>query len=151
MMKKTLKFIQRCQYITQFYAHRVRIRTTSADPAGRCGIAAATSLRIDQLLRLTRPLEQHQLNSIYVKKLNAPPRAPDLTKRMTSTHSFMSFGVGRASGSMRKVKRIRMSIASSQQHSIYTVENSASDAEMTHRFLCGCRSTFSINAQRFAE
>lgn len=50
------------------------------------------------------------LSSMYVKKLRAPPRAPRLTKRMTSTQSFMSFGVGRASGSMRNVSRMRMSV-----------------------------------------
>ena len=49
------------------------------------------------------------LSSMYVKKLSAPPRAPLLMKRMTSTQSFMSLGVGRAPGSIRKVSRIRIS------------------------------------------
>ena len=46
---------------------------------------------------------------MYVKKPNAPFLAPRFTNRMTSTQSFMSCGDGRASGSMRKVIRMRAS------------------------------------------
>jgi hypothetical protein len=51
----------------------------------------------------------HSLNSIYVKKPKAPPRAPCLTKRTTSTHNFMSLGVGRESRSMSRTSKIRVS------------------------------------------
>ncbi len=66
-----------------------------------------------------------------MKKLSAPPRAPDLTKRMTSTHSFMSLGVGRASGSMRKVSSIRIS------GNALANCGARSKKEVAYRFRCG--------------
>lgn len=51
----------------------------------------------------------NSLSSMYVKNPNAPPLAPRLMKRTTSTQSFMSLGVGLAFLSIRKVMRIRAS------------------------------------------
>ena len=52
--------------------------------------------------------ERYALSSMYVKNPSAPPFAPRLTKRSTSTQSFMSFGIGRESGSSKNVRRIRV-------------------------------------------
>ena len=47
-----------------------------------------------------------------MKNPSAPPRAPRFTKRRTSTQSFISFGVGRASLSIKKVSNMRVSLRS---------------------------------------
>ena len=49
-----------------------------------------------------------------MKNPSAPPRAPRFTKRRTSTQSFISFGVGRASLSIKKVSNMRVSLRSYQ-------------------------------------
>jgi hypothetical protein len=49
------------------------------------------------------------LSSAYVKKANAPLRAPRFTNLMTSTHNFISLVNGLAEGSKSIVRSMRVS------------------------------------------
>jgi hypothetical protein len=52
----------------------------------------------------------YELSSMYVKKENAPPFAPRFIYLITSTQSFISFGIGRAFLSISRTRRIRVSV-----------------------------------------
>lgn len=105
-------------------------RTILAYLAWKRGTSWARSLSLAQVLLVqwhrrvtTRTLNQrkeHILNSMYVKKLKAPPLAPLLTNLSRSTQSFISFGKGRAFLSIKSVRRMRVSVRNKSQVELLT-------------------------------